>query len=190
MRNQPFFMKLKHQANEQSNQNPFNLEFNDEHFAIATPEFWDAWNADKNRTRGRAISRQFTPAKYRADQVGQKGQKPVWVVFKNLSAKEALDEKLATPSTPLAAEQTIKGLAWQSTKANGGMFLDDRNETVNSRSPVVAWLNYNRGIYSVNVVSDTFQLNRPIPRSITELGKAVEWVYKNSVWRSSEGGTS
>lgn len=186
MRNQPFFMKLRHQEHERGIQTPFNLEFNDAHFAIATPEFWDAWNADKTRTRGRAISRQYAPAKYPADQVGQSGQKPVWVVFKSRSAKEAFEAKLANGSTPApenTADPTIKGLGWSARTANTGMFFDDRNPE--NRGVLVAWLNYDRGVYSVNIVSNTFQLTRPIPRSISELSKAVEWVYQNAAWVKS-----
>ena len=64
------------------------------------------------------------------------------------------------------------------------MFLDERNMTYRSqRAPVVAWLNYHRGRYSVNVVDRDFKLTRPIPTAITDLGSAVEWVYQNSAWK-------
>ena len=57
----------------------FDLEFNDDNYAIATPAFWRAWRGDKNTTRGRTISLQYAPAKYPADQLGLPGgQKPVW----------------------------------------------------------------------------------------------------------------
>ena len=185
MRYQPLFMRLRHQHLERDTQSPFNLEFNDEHFAIATPEFWNAWRADKNSTRGRTISRQYAPAKYTADQVGQSGKKPVWVVFKSRSAKERFDEKLANANTLPAPENTdgkILGLGWSSKNDTTGMFFDDRDPT--KKGVLIAWLNRRGNTYSVNVVSNTFKLNRPIPRSITDLGEAVDWVYQYSKWRN------
>ena len=168
----------------------FDLEFNDDNYAIATPEFWVAWRADKNSTRNQTIRRQYVPAKYPAEQLGLQGKKPVWVVFSSRAAKERFEAQHATPETS-NADGEIKGLGWHATRDNAGMFLNDRNKTYRSqRSPVVAWLNYNRGCYSVNVVHRTFKLIRPIPSTITKLGDAVDWVYKNSVWRPSEGRTS
>ena len=180
MSRQPFFMYYRAREQEQQHETriAFNLRFNDDNYAIATPQFWAAWRTDKSSMR-----RQYVPAKYPADQLGLQGQKPVWVVFISRAAKEKFEHKHATPETS-NADGELKGLGWHATRANAGMFLDERNKTWRSkRSPVVAWLNYNRGRYSVNVVSEIFELTRPIPASITALGKAVDWVYKNSHWR-------
>ena len=188
MRRQPLFMyyRAREQEREHRIRTAFNLKFNDEHYAIATPEFWDAWRDEGKRAE---LRRQYAPAKYPADQLGLRGRKPVWVVFVSKAAKEKFERKLASVEI-LNADGELKGLDWHRTTAHGGMFLDERNKTYRSqRSPVVAWLNYNQGRYSVNVVSNAFQLTRPIPTSITGLGAAVDWVYKNSVWRGSEGGT-
>ena len=197
MSRQPLFMYYRHRQREQEHRirTAFNLEFNDENYAIATPEFWDAWREEPKRAE---LRRQYALAKYPADQLGLQGKKPVWVVFISKAAKERFEAKLRrvdpevsdTSRSTLAAspevsnaDGEIHGLGWQSLRTNTGMFLDERNKTYRSqRSPVVAWLNYNRDVYSVNVVSDTFQLTRPIPRSVTDFGEAVDWVYNHSVW--------
>ena len=181
MSRQPLFMYYR--AREQERQHrirtAFNLEFNDENYAIATPEFWDAWREERKRAE---LRRQYALAKYPADQLGRQGRKPFWVVFVSQAAKEVFEAKHPSPEVS-NADGEIKGLGWQSLRTNTGMFLDERNKTYRSqRSPVVAWLNYNLGRYSVNVVSDTFQLTRPIPRSVTDFGEAVDWVYNHSVW--------
>lgn len=163
------------------------LSFNDDYYAPATPEFWTAWRGVSKT----AVIREFAPAKYPADQLGLSGKKPVWVVFVNKTAKAFFEEKLereVSPTPPSAevsnADGKTQGLGWQALRKNGGMFLDDRHKTYRSqRSPVVAWLNYNHGHYAVNVVHSAFKLTRPIPAAITDLGKAVDWVYQNSVWR-------
>ena len=197
MSSQPLFMYYRAREQEQQHRirTAFNLKFNDEHYAIATPEFWEAWREEPKRAE---LRRQYAPAKYPADQLGLQGKKPVWVVFISKAAKERFEAKLRrvdpevsdTSRSTLAAspevsnaDGEIHGLGWQSLRTNTGMFLDERNKTYRSqRSPVVAWLNYNRDVYSVNVVSDTFQLTRPIPRSVTDFGEAVDWVYNHSVW--------
>ena len=183
MSRQPFFMYYRHRQREQEHRirTAYNLKFNDENYAIATPEFWDAWREEGKQAE---LRHQYALAKYPADRVGLQGKKPVWVVFISQAAKEAFEAKHAPPEAPNAdANGELKGLGWQSTRANTGMFLDDRNKTYRSqRSPVVAWLNFNQGRYSVNVVSDTFQLTRPIPRSVTDFGEVVEWVYEHSDW--------
>ena len=181
MSSQPLFMYYR--AREQDRQHrirtAFNLKFNDENYTIATPEFWDAWREEGKRAE---LRRQYTPAKYPADQLGLQGKKPVWVVFISKAAKERFEAKHASPEVS-NADGEIQGLGWQSTRANTGMFLDDRNKTYRSqRSSIVAWLNFNRGRYSVNIVDSTFKLTRSIPNSITNLGDAVDWVYKNSIW--------
>lgn len=181
MSSQPFFMYYR--AREQERQHrirtAFNLEFNDENYAIATPEFWDAWREEGKRAE---LRRQYALAKYPADQLGLQGKKPVWVVFISKAAKERFNARL-TSQARAAEIGTIWWLGWYARTDHTGMFLDERDKTdFTRRSPVVAWLNFNQGRYSVNVVSDTFKLNRPIPRSITKLTKAVEWVYKHSIW--------
>ncbi|MDE0401492.1 MAG: hypothetical protein OXL96_27155 [Candidatus Poribacteria bacterium] len=181
MSRQPLFMyyRAREQARQHKIRTAFNLEFNDENYAIATPAFWDAWREEGKRAE---LRRQYALAKYPADQIGLQGRKPVWVVFVSQATKEAFEAKHASPEAP-NADGEIQGLGWQSTRANTGMFLDDRNKTYRSqRSPVVAWLNHNQGRYSVNIVDSAFKLTHPIPRSITELGDAVDWVYNHSVW--------
>ena len=181
MSRQPLFMYYRAREQEQQHETriAFNLEFNDDNYAIATPQFWAAWREEGKRAE---LRRQYAPGKYPADQLGLQGQKPVWVVFSSRTAKERFEEQHATPEAS-NADGELKGLGWQSTRANAGMFLDDRNKTWRSqRSPVVAWLNYHRGRYSVNVVSKDFQLTRPIPSTITDLSEAIDWVYQHSAW--------
>ena len=183
MSRQSLFMYYRAREQEQQHETriAFNLEFNDEHFAIATPEFWAAWREEGKRAE---LRRHYAPGKYPADQLGLQGKKPVWVVFISRAAKQAFEAKHAPVETP-KADGALKGLGWQSTRANAGMFLDDRNKTWRSqRSPVVAWLNYNQGHYSVNVVESAFKLTRPIPSTISALGEAVDWVYQYSKWRN------
>ncbi len=190
MSRQYLFMKLRN--NRQQEVKPaFDLEFNNDNYAIATPAFWRAWRGDKNTTRGKTIGfLPYAPAKYPAEQLGLQGQKLVWVVFISRAAKHAFEAKHA-PAEPSNADGRIQGLGWQCIRDNTGMFLDERNKTYRSqRSPVVAWLNYNSGRYSVNVVDSAFKLIRPIPSTLTDLGDAVEWVYQHSVWRGAEGGAS
>lgn len=197
MRNNLFlYYRARQQEREHRIRTAYNLKFNDEHFSIATPEFWAAWRAcDKNETQpdsegNRPIRCQYAPAKYPADQIGLQGKKPVWVVFVSKAAKERFENRLASQARD-AENGSIWRLGWQARTDHTGMFLDERNKTYRSRrSPVVAWLNYNQGRYSINVVDSAFKLTRSIPASITKLGEAVEWVYQNSVWRGSEGGTS
>ena len=182
MSRQSLFMYYRAREKEQQHKIrvAFNLEFNDEHYAIATPQFWAAWREEGKRAE---LRRQYAPGKYPADQLGLQGQKPVWVVFISRAAKEAFEAK-HTPVEASNADGELKGLGWHATRDNAGMFLDERNKTWRSkRSPIVAWLNYNQDRYSVNVVSEIFKLTRPIPASITALGDAVDWVYKNSHWR-------
>lgn len=162
-----------------------NLEFNDDHYAPATPEFWTAWRGAPKH----AVVREFAPAQYLPAQLGMPGNKPVWVVFVNRTAKAIFDERLQAEKSADVRERLkntdgkTQGLGWQALRTNGGMFLDDRHKTYRSqRAPVVAWLNYNHGRYAVNVVHNAFKLTRPIPAAITDLGDAVEWVYQNSAW--------
>ena len=187
MSRQPLFMyyRAREQERQHETRTAFNLKFNDEHYAIATPEFWSAWRAKKKVAGNQTIHRQYAPGKYPAVQLGLRGQEPIWVVFISRAAKQAFEAKRA-PAEASNADGPIKGLGWQCIRDNTGMFLDERNKTWRSqRSPVVAWLNYNHGRYSVNVVESTFKLTRPIPISIADLGEAVEWVYQNAAWVKS-----
>ena len=182
MSRQPLFMyyRAREQDRQHRTRTAFNLKFNDENYAIATPEFWTAWREEGKRAE---LRRQYTPAKYPADQLGLQGKKPVWVVFISKAAKERFEAKHASPEVS-NADGEIHGLGWQSLRVNSGMFLDERNKTYRSqRSPVVAWLNFNQGRYSVNIVDSAFTLTRPIPNAITNLGDAVEWIYQNSAWK-------
>ena len=78
----------------------FDLEFNDDNYAIATPAFWRAWRDDKSTTRGKTISLQYAPVKYPADQLGLPGgKKPVWIVFQSKYAKRLFEAKLFTEGT-------------------------------------------------------------------------------------------
>ena len=174
-------MKLKNQQRERGTKTPFDLEFNEDNFAIATSEFWDAWRADKNSTRNRTLSRQYAPAKYPADQLGLQGKKPVWVVFANRAAKDAFEKRSEVSDPSENTSEMLKGLGWSSKTSHTGMFFDDRNPK--KQGVLVAWLNYRDNTYSVNVVHSAFKLTRPIPATITDLGAAVDWVYNNSVWK-------
>ena len=181
MSSQPLFMYYR--AREQERQHrirtAFNLKFNDEHYAVATSEFWTAWSEEGKRAE---LRRQYTLAKYPADQIGLQGKKEVWVVFISKAAKERFNARL-TSQARSAETGTIWRLGWYARTNHTGMFLDERNKTdLTRRSPVVAWLNHNRGRYSVNIVDSTFKLTRSIPNSITNFGDAVDWVYKNSIW--------
>ena len=182
MRRQPLFMYYRAREQERAHKirTAFNLEFNDENYAITTPEFWAAWREEGKRAE---LRRHYTLAKYPADQLGLQGKKPVWVVFLSKAAKERFESRLASQAR--AAERgTIWRLGWYGRTHHTGMFLDERDKNdYTRRSPVVAWLNYNQGHYSVNVVSQAFQLTRPIPASITQLDAAVDWVYQYSKWR-------
>ena len=184
MSRQPLFMyyRAREQERQHKIRTAFNLKFNDENYAIATPEFWDAWREEGKRAE---LRRQYAPAKYPADQLGLQGKKPVWVVFVDKAAKERFEAKHASPEVSnVGADGEIHGLGWQSLRVNSGIFLDERNKTYRSqRSPVVAWLNFNQGRYSVNIVDSAFTLTRPIPNAITNLGDAVEWIYQNSAWK-------
>ena len=183
MRRQPLFMYYRAREEEQQHEisTAYNLEFNDDNYAIATPQFWAAWREEGKRAE---LRRQYAPGKYPADQLGLQGKKEVWVVFISRTAKERFEAKHAAVEAS-NADSALKGLGWHATRANAGIFLDDRNKTWRSkRSPVVAWLNHNRGCYSVNVVDSAFELTRPIPRTITDLGEAVDWVYQYSKWRN------
>ena len=184
MSRQPLFMyyRAREQDRQHRTRTAFNLKFNDENYAIATPEFWTAWREEGKRAE---LRRQYTPAKYPADQLGLQGKKPVWVVFISKAAKERFEAKHASPEVSnVGADGEIHGLGWQSLRVNSGMFLDERNKTYRSqRCPVVAWLNFNQGRYSVNIVDSAFTLTRPIPNAITNLGDAVEWIYQNSAWK-------
>lgn len=79
----------------------------------------------------------------------------------------------------------LQGLGWMATRVDSGMFKDDRKRGHRTyyRGPIVAWLNCRDGQFSVNIVSKAFDLPRPIPTHITDLGEAVQWVYNNAIWR-------
>ena len=81
-------------------------------------------------------------------------------------------------------DEALKGLGWQSTFENTGMFVDDRVRS--RRSPIVAWLNYRKGGFSVKVVSESFRLTRPVPKSIRGFGKAIDWVLRHGEWVTSK----
>ena len=181
MSRQYLFMKLRNDR-QQEVKPAFDLEFNDDNYAIATPTFWRAWRGDKNTTRGKTISLQYAPAKYPADQLGLPGgNKPVWIVFQSKDAKRLFEGNQLANEAPCPRSETLKGLGWQANTDNTGMFFDDR--VPKKQGVLVAWLNYRDTLYSVNVVHSAFKLTRPIPSTINTLGEAVEWVYNNSVWR-------
>ena len=78
----------------------------------------------------------------------------------------------------------LTGLGWHATTASGGMFFDDRIPYRKGQpSNVVAWLNHKNGVFSVNVVSDTFTLTHPIPETVRSVAEAVDWVYQNAAWQ-------
>ena len=60
-----------------SDRDNYGLKFNDDRYAIATPEFWEAWHAN-----GKKIG-SYTPAKVPASAIGLPGNRMVWIVFVN-----------------------------------------------------------------------------------------------------------
>ena len=110
--------------------------------------------------------------------------------------RESLDTPpIIDPQAP--PETELKGLGWFSHSPDSAMFFDDRMQKGRrrfkrrNRDNVIAWLNkskYGRNIgeagYYLNVVKkDVFVLTKPIPRQITQLGSAIEWVLYHSEWR-------
>lgn len=81
----------------------------------------------------------------------------------------------------------LKKLGWSATREDTGMFLDDRMRMTRrgrrmNPAKIVAWLNCNDGVFSVNVVSSKFEVTHPIPAFIDDLEDAVRWVYAHSRW--------
>ena len=81
-------------------------------------------------------------------------------------------------------QEGLKGLDFMPTRINNAMFKDDRKRGYRTyyRGPIVAWLNYRKGVFSVNVVSETLKLTRPIPKHIRDVDEAVDWVLRHSEW--------
>lgn len=77
-----------------------------------------------------------------------------------------------------------------SAQYDGGFFVDDRRGTTRrgrrlSRQRIVAYLNkskYNAGFYLKINRPDIFKVQTSIPKSITDLNDAVDWVFANSRW--------
>ena len=106
MSRQPLFMyyRAREQERQHKIRTAFNLEFNDENYAIATRQnSGTAWREEGKRAE---LRRQYTPAKYPADQLGLQGKKPVWVVFISKAAKERFERE--THASPRSA-RTEKG---------------------------------------------------------------------------------
>ena len=90
-------------------------------------------------------------------------------------------------------DENLKGLTYMST-AKGGMFLDWRSDArytsrngkryfrKNARQPLLAWLNYRKGVFSLNIVSEQLKLTQPIPKHIRKFNEAVDWVLRHSEW--------
>lgn len=83
--------------------------------------------------------------------------------------------------------ERLAGLNWMGIRDNTGMFLDVREKRWNTkRSPIVGWLNYRNGRYSVRIVSDNFRLTQPIPVRIKNTDDAVYWVLYYGEWVKGE----
>lgn len=90
-------------------------------------------------------------------------------------------------------DEELKGLTYMPT-AKGGMFLDWRVDArytsrngkryfrKNARQPLLAWLNCRKGVFSLNIVSETLKLTRPIPKHIRYYDEAVDWVLRHAEW--------
>ena len=76
----------------------------------------------------------------------------------------------------------LKGLGHHCHRMDGAFFIDDRIQGLGRKAPIVAWLNCNRGRFSLNIVRHEFKSTAQIPRQITNLGDAIEFVYQNSKW--------
>ena len=83
-------------------------------------------------------------------------------------------------------DEDLKSLSWQSKTDNAVMFFDDRIKSFRRKSILVAWLNYRKGGFSVKVVSESFRLTRPVPKSIRGFGKAIDWVLRHGEWVTSK----
>lgn len=81
-------------------------------------------------------------------------------------------------------QEGLKGLDFMPTRINNAMFTDDRKRGYRTyyRGPIVAWLNCRKGVFSVNIVSETLKLNYPIPRHIRDFNEAVDWVLRHAEW--------
>jgi len=80
--------------------------------------------------------------------------------------------------------EPIQDLGWHATRIDSGMFLDHR-ERSRGRHPIVAWLNNSSRGYYLRPTTRDLHLVHPIPNQLS-LDEAVEWIYKNSVWRSKD----
>ena len=69
----------------------YNLEFNADRYAIATPTFWEAWHAN-----GKKVG-MYAPARVPASVIGLPGNRLVWIVFVNGDVRQGfLDELCIT----------------------------------------------------------------------------------------------
>ena len=100
-------------------------------------------------------------------------------------------------SPDLPPETQLDGLGCFSRTTDAAMFFDDRKQPGHrrfkrrNRDNVVAWLNkskYGRNVgeagFYLNIVKkDLFVMTKPIPRQVTELGHAIDWVLYHSEWK-------
>ena len=76
----------------------------------------------------------------------------------------------------------LKGLGWICLHGETGCFFDDRDGR-KEKARVVGYLNHGQHGFWYKPKTDAVRLTRPIPRSITDMGRAVEWVYFHAEWR-------
>lgn len=93
-----------------------------------------------------------------------------------------------TPITRLPEKQ-IQGLGWQCTTKTGGFFFVDKQSDKyytarrrRGKDEIVAWLNFKKGRFSLNIVSDKFQMEKAFPMGI-RLETAVNMVYSHAQWK-------
>ena len=111
--------------------------------------------------------------------------------FKPAIWREATDAPpVADPDAPPSTR--LDGLGWYAI-AKGCMFFDDRRRKNGQfkrrqRGNAIAWLNEVKvdGFYLNIVQNDLLCLLKPIPRAVTDLGDAIDWVSYHSEWRDTD----
>ena len=102
----------------------------------------------------------------------------------NPNAPPIVDPEVSPPS------EKLEGLGFYGHVGDSAMFFDDRplqngRWKRRERSNVIAWLNSSRsGHFDLNIVrKDLLCLLKPIPRGVTSLGNAIDWVCYHAEWR-------
>ena len=90
--------------------------------------------------------------------------------------------------------EKLSGLGFHDHRCDSAMFFDDRVQSNGrwkrrNRDNVIAWLNSSRftGHFDLNIVrKDLLCLLKPIPRSVSDLGDAIDWVCYHAEWRCAD----